>query len=345
MEIKVSIVIPIYNAEEYLNKCIDSILEQSLKEIEIILINDGSIDRSGEICDEYAMKDERIRVIHKLNEGVSRARNRGIVEASGKYIMFVDSDDYVNQEYCRCLYDLSEKYKNNLVICGFNMINNRGENVKKIKKNFDDLHLITIRKKREIYDISKKQLLNPLWNKIYNREILIKNKIKFIENISLGEDLLFNLEYLNYVQENIIILNSQLYNYELRKSESLDNKYYYNLFEIYKILNKELYNFMICNEVDISKYECDYYTSYLFMIHRVFQNTFNKANKESFIKKIKYNSEVMKSNEFIECLNKANLNIYSPLYIKLLKKREYIWIYIFEKVVKIKVYLNRVKKG
>lgn len=134
MEIKVSVVIPIYNAEEYLNKCIDSILEQSLKEIEIILINDGSIDRSGEICDEYAMKDERIRVIHKVNEGVSRARNRGIVEASGKYIMFVDSDDYVNQEYCKCLYDLSEKYKNNLVICGFNMINNRGENVKKIKK-------------------------------------------------------------------------------------------------------------------------------------------------------------------------------------------------------------------
>ncbi|WP_224393697.1 glycosyltransferase family 2 protein [Clostridium perfringens] len=117
MKPEISIIVPIYNVEKYLSKCIDSILNQSFTNFELILVNDGSNDRSGIICDEYTLKDERIRVIHKKNGGVSSARNSGISLALGKYIGFVDSDDYIKEEMYEILYNLCKKYKTDISIC------------------------------------------------------------------------------------------------------------------------------------------------------------------------------------------------------------------------------------
>ena len=105
MSIKVSIIVPVYNVENYLEQCLDSILNQSLKEIEVILVNDGSTDRSGAICDDYSKKDKRIKVFHTKNRGLSAARNKGLELASGEYIGFVDSDDYIRKDmaYVICL--------------------------------------------------------------------------------------------------------------------------------------------------------------------------------------------------------------------------------------------------
>lgn len=97
---KVSVIVPVYNVEPYLRQCLDSIVSQTLKDIEIILIDDGSTDGSGEICDEYKREDHRIRVIHKVNEGLSAARNDGIDASTAPYIMFVDGDDWVEPEFC-----------------------------------------------------------------------------------------------------------------------------------------------------------------------------------------------------------------------------------------------------
>ncbi len=113
----VSIIIPVYNVEEYLEKCLDSIEKQSHKNLEIILIDDGSKDKSGKICDKYAKKDKRVKVIHQENVGLSGARNAGINIATGKYITFVDSDDIVSEKFVEYLYELAEEKKADIVIC------------------------------------------------------------------------------------------------------------------------------------------------------------------------------------------------------------------------------------
>ena len=125
MNPEISIIVPVYNADRYLKNCISSILNQSFYNFELILINDGSKDCSGEICDNYASKDKRVKVIHKNNEGVSIARNIGIDMSKGKYIMFCDSDDVIEKDWCRSLYNLYTNNHNSVAVCGFNIINYR----------------------------------------------------------------------------------------------------------------------------------------------------------------------------------------------------------------------------
>ncbi len=116
---KISIVVPIYNAEKYLDRCIQSILNQSYKDLEIILIDDGSTDSSNKICNNYQKRDNRIKFISQKNEGVSAARNRGISEATGEFIGFVDSDDYIQPNMYETLYGLINKYNCDISICGY----------------------------------------------------------------------------------------------------------------------------------------------------------------------------------------------------------------------------------
>lgn len=127
----ISVIVPVYNVDKYLERCIDSILGQSYKQIEIILVDDGSSDRSGKICDSYARSDFRVRVIHKENGGLSSARNRGIDMAQGEYLVFVDSDDYVEKDYVKILLNLIIKYDVDMSVVGQRIVNSRRE----IKKN------------------------------------------------------------------------------------------------------------------------------------------------------------------------------------------------------------------
>jgi len=123
----ITVVIPIFNVEKYLNKCIDSVLSQTYSNIEIILVNDGSTDNSGMMCDEYKNKDSRIKVIHKKNGGLSEARNFGIEVSSGKYITFIDSDDYVEKDYIEYLYYLIQKYNTKISICAYSVLMENGK--------------------------------------------------------------------------------------------------------------------------------------------------------------------------------------------------------------------------
>lgn len=125
----ISIVVPIYNVEKYLEKCIDSMLNQSYKNIEIILVNDGSTDSSGEICDRYADIDNRITVIHKKNGGLSDARNAALDVAKGSYVTFVDSDDYIKEDYILYLYTLLRKYKSDISVCEFDYMEESGKRI------------------------------------------------------------------------------------------------------------------------------------------------------------------------------------------------------------------------
>ena len=118
MDEKISVIVPVYNVEQYLERCVDSIINQTYKNLEIILVNDGSTDNSGQLCDELAKKDSRIRVIHKENGGVSEARNFGVKEISGEYVIFIDSDDYINKRMINVLYSQIKLEEADVSVCG-----------------------------------------------------------------------------------------------------------------------------------------------------------------------------------------------------------------------------------
>ena len=181
----ISIIVPIYNAEKYLKKCIDSLLNQTKKELEIILINDGSTDSSEEIIKEY--KDKRIKYFKNKNQGIGKTRNFGIEKAEGKYIMFLDSDDYLDKTACEKMYNKVENENIDVAICDFYKEYDNGNIEEIITPSFKSSSL------KDNPDIIT-EYLSP-WAKIYSTEMIKKNNIKFVENLKY-EDAPFVIEVL-----------------------------------------------------------------------------------------------------------------------------------------------------
>ncbi|MCR2822010.1 glycosyltransferase [Lederbergia panacisoli] len=197
----VSIIVPIYNVETYLERCIDSLINQSLQDIEIILVNDGSKDRCGEICEKYAREEPRIKVIHKQNGGLSSARNSGLGIASGKYIAFIDADDWVERGMFEVLVKNSIKHNSDLVVCNYRSV----YSVEKIQNSKAclslDEGLIEVNKlgiSRYILDFFLPfKHAYSVWNKLYKHDLIRLHNIRFEPNQEIfAEDLLFNLYYL-----------------------------------------------------------------------------------------------------------------------------------------------------
>ncbi|MBP3766234.1 MAG: glycosyltransferase family 2 protein [Bacilli bacterium] len=200
---KVSIIIPVYNSEKYISKCLDSVLNQTYKNIEILVINDGSKDNSIDILREYEKKDDRIVVIDKENEGVAKTRNQGIKKATGDYIMFIDNDDFIDEDYV-------ETYLKNTdydIVIGSYKRTDVNDKIL-FKYNLDE---------KSIW--SKYVVLAP-WAKLYKKDFLIKNNIEFL-NYGIGEDVYFNL--LCYSKtNNIKVINDFKYNW-FYNNESVSN--------------------------------------------------------------------------------------------------------------------------
>ena len=216
----VSVIVPIYNVEKYLSKCIESIINQTLSNIEIILINDGSTDSSGVIADNYAKNDSRIKVIHKKNGGQGSARNIGIELASGEYIGFVDSDDWIDLDMYEKLYNAAMNSRASIAICNRKVLdeNNNIKTVVNIKKK------IIENVKNNIADYIIEYLLYKhtvvIYNKIYRSEIIKENKISFKEVKEVGsEDALFNYEVLFYV-DKIVAINTTYHNQLAREGST-----------------------------------------------------------------------------------------------------------------------------
>ena len=197
----VSVIVPVYNVEPYLARCLDSILSQTFTDFELLLVDDGSPDRSGEICDAYAGKDSRVRVFHQPNAGVSCARNKGLDVAKGDYVVFVDSDDYVLPDYLRSLYeDVCGHQGMGLIIQGAHGVNSQDERLRDFL--FPDVCL-PHRRFDEAFAEHELWFWGFSWGKIYNKVILDANRIRFDEDIRCREDLLFMLRYLffcDYIQ-------------------------------------------------------------------------------------------------------------------------------------------------
>lgn len=227
---KVSVIIPVYNVEIYLKKCIESVLKQSYSNLEILLINDGSTDNSGAICEEFSFKDDRIRVIHQTNKGLSEARNKGLDYSQGDYITFLDSDDYIESDMYEILVENIEKYNCDVAVCASKIIY---ENIKPIKQKL--ISEKRIFKNEEIINFLLDEMDNAVWNKMYKSEVI--QNIRFKEGKIHGEDLYFNLQVFKNCN-SLIYDNRQKHNYLKRKNsittatfsnKSLDEVYFKDL--------------------------------------------------------------------------------------------------------------------
>lgn len=213
----ISIIVPIYNNEKYLPKCIESIQNQIFQDWELLLVDDGSSDSSGVICDSFAKENHRIKVIHKENGGVSSARNCGLDHASGDYIMFVDSDDWIEPDLCQKLLDGIQEA--DLAIGGYTVISNAG----KVRYGVHENKKVEISSElRRVFNpLCEQNLFNTPWSKLYCRTIIAEQR--FDEKIRLGEDLLFNLNYLDKCK-NIFVVSTMGYMYNLLNENSATKK-------------------------------------------------------------------------------------------------------------------------
>lgn len=326
----VSIIVPVYNREKSLSFTIDSILNQSYSNFELLLINDGSKDTSGEICDNYAKKDTRIKVIHKNNGGVSSARNCGFSAAKGKYIFCVDSDDYLHKDYLQTFLQAKQNYPDaDNIWCTFNQTTT-------IDKHLDidtPSNLYTEYDYSDIPKLTQSLLPLPPWNKIYTREIIEKYNLHMDENLSLGEDFIFNLDYLSKTKtKKIILINLPLYNYVTGDSQSLDNKYYPNLLDMAKTINEAYINFAKDNNI-ISKKQKAVYTFCFYKLENVLLNTFKKENNMTFFEKIKYSNKILKSEDFKLYYKLSQVNPH-PIFKFSYKHSNYIPAYILNKLTR-----------
>ena len=211
MKSKVSIIVPVYNVEKYISRCIESLCNQDYPNYEVIIVDDGSPDNSPSIVDELKSKYECVKVIHKANGGVSSARNAGLHAADGEWIMFVDGDDWVDSDYVSYFVSLVLDYKTEI---GMN-INNYSHNNQKSRNNS---YSITAEKAIELIYLG--DIFVAVWNKIYSRSFLINNNIWFDENIWYGEGMLFNIESLQFVG-NVAIGEKSVYHQEFNPDSAM----------------------------------------------------------------------------------------------------------------------------
>lgn len=242
---KISIVVPVYNSEKTIKKCLNSIINQTFLDMDILIIDDGSTDGSAAICDEYVHKDCRIKVIHKGNGGVSSARNVGIDECQTRYIMFVDSDDFLDETICEKLYKLIISHNTGMACCGF---------VREFHK--DDAFVTSVEilpgskgifsledLRQQFGYLYEKTLASTPCCKIYDMDVINSFNLKFTTDIYLGEDMLFNLQYLRH-SYTIVFLNEALYHYiNNSDNNSLTHKFEKNKFDFFQIQFNETEKF------------------------------------------------------------------------------------------------------
>lgn len=208
----ISVIVPVYNVERYIRQCVESILEQTYADLEIILVDDGSTDGSGSICDEYKLKDDRVVVIHKCNGGLSDARNAGLDIARGEYIGFVDSDDYIEPDMYEVLYKNCERYAADLAAARFVKFNTQGE----VRKNFtENIEVFSREEMLRLFIVGDRryEITMSVWDRLYKRELI--SDLRFPVG-KCYEDIVFSTKVIEKSKINVYI-DRALYHYRLRE--------------------------------------------------------------------------------------------------------------------------------
>lgn len=304
---KISVIVPVYNVEKYLNRCVDSILNQTFEDFELILVNDGSPDNCGNICDEYAQKDNRVKVIHKKNGGVSSARNAGIDTAQGEYIMFVDSDDWINENMLNDMYNMPDS---DMKVSSIRMIGKDNSTEYIIDTKMYTQEDLLIGFFSEAFPIIC--FCGPCC-KLYKKDIIFNNAVRFNEDMSLGEDTYFNLNYIKHCKS--IYTSEQIYYYYMREnSGSLFTKFRLNMYyDIRKVfdLKVKMANELNMGRDSVFKLKLSYIQSLIGNLIKMVD-----TNTKSEVKK--YMSLLQKDKEFNDDILIKNLKSTHKLINKLI---------------------------
>ncbi len=298
--VMVSIIVPVYNAEKRISETIKSIIMQSFKDFELFLINDGSKDNSGLICDKFASKDDRIKVFHQNNSGPAAARNKGIEEANGEYIAFVDADDTVDNNWLEEMINAQKKNNVDLVCTGYNKLFYKDSKLLKtiiynpISKIYKDKISIGI----SLQSIISNGFFNPLWNKLYKAEIIKNNNIAIDKDFNLGEDFLFNLSYIDKCN-SLILLDVSLYNYIVNDS-GLTHTYRDDKFELLDSVNNKYREFLVKNDINLGI--ADFGT--IKNCYSCFMDLFDEDNNMQFQDKKKYIDRILNKKKTKEVLKR-----------------------------------------
>lgn len=316
MEELISVIVPIYNAEKYLKRCIESIINQTYKNMEIILINDGSKDNSKKICNEFLEKDCRIKLINKENEGVSAARNYGINVAIGKYISFVDADDWLEKNFLLEMYNKLKEYNVDYVTCGYNraydncvkMLNND------LKEELvsPNEYIIKILNVQNGYGFAHMKLIRK--NAIGN--------IRFNTNISVGEDAFFNIQLCKKI-DKFLIYNKALYNYYFNQNSvvrNYDKNYCNKYLNSMNLMNSYIRNNYLDSEVIQNLYN---YIAYHILLICV-NYCYHPENNNKSIKLIREVCNIELFKKSIKNSNYKNLSITRKVSLFSLKNRLYV---------------------
>lgn len=311
----ISIIVPIYNRENNIKRCIESILEQDYKNIEVILVNDGSTDSTLDICNSYKELDKRVVVVDKKNGGVSSARNDGIKKSSGEFIQFVDSDDYIDKNMCSTLIRKIKEDDADVVICGYKKINKNNEEIIQCKSKISKNGIYGLRDEFSI--LYEKFLINPPWNKLYKKNAITNY---FETDISLGEDLIFNISNISNIKK-ISIINNALYNYVQDTANSLtsinsNHDRIYIAIKIYREINKIL---------DIHGIEPEYRKA---VNNILIKDTIDYFQALVLNKNIRYNEKLNKINS---CVNLDYVQMASKKAERLTLQNKIINIFIYRK--------------
>lgn len=322
---KLSIIVPVYGVEKYIDKCLDSLVKQSLKEIEIIVVNDGTKDNSQKIIDKYVKKyPDKIKSYIKENGGQGSARNYGLKKTTGEYIGYVDSDDFVEKDMYKKLYNKAKENNYDIVVCGnYNVSEDyQNKNIDAFINNYNtDLENIFFGKM-------------AVWNKIYKRDILIKNKLEFKEKVWY-EDLAFTLKAIMN-SNTFAFIDEPLYDYLIREGSTMNNSNVQRNLEILDAFND------ILSYIQHNKKE-EYFNKIEFLaIDHIYISAIVRVLKAEADDKVKRET----INKLIDYMNKKFPNYKNNKYINTLSKNRKI-IY---KLINIKMYglinlIFKVKKG
>ncbi len=282
----ISIILPIYNSEKYLKQCLDSVINQTFTDFECICVNDGSTDNSLSILQEYENKDKRFKVFSKENKGVSDTRNTGIKLSIGEYITFIDSDDWVENDYLERLQNNFNSKDVDVCVCNlkiYNTISNilqTDSNIKTLNKLYKKLLVQKFQNKKNIFKFIS--FTRAVWGKLYRSSVIKNNNIVFFDNICGDEDYSFNIIF-NMYAKNIVFTRDELYYYRKQilsltsNDEKMRMNTFYSFIELIKELDKRNFNDNIIKHICID--------NLLYRIGKISKNV-SKQNKNEILKSI-----------------------------------------------------------
>ena len=304
---KVSVIVPVYNVEKYIDKCLNTLVNQTLKDIEIIIVNDGSPDNSQEIIDKYQKKyPKKIKSYIKENGGQGSARNFGLEKATGEYIGYVDSDDFIELDMYEKLYNKAKKNDLDIVICGNYCVTETGN-----KTEESDRRLFSDKKKNAFFGKM------AVWNKIYKRELLLNSNISFRSKLWY-EDLDFTVQILSLAKK-VGYVDKPLYNYLIREGSTMNNSNIKRNLEILLAFDEVLKNDKIKDNKEIIEFLGIFHILIAATVRVVNADADKKNKKEIINKLLNYVEEHFpsyKSNKYLNTLEKNKKIIYKLILIK-----------------------------